>query len=230
MKKLKSNPKLFFVMVGVCIIFILFYAFFLRSSNAYDYLKIDKSQSFVYTISEEEKGYYYQYMPFINLKGDVGTYVNQDIASFYQNFNQDDICITYDSNLNGKVLSLIIKVEDYSYAESAAIYYFKSYNINLEREELVDDNTLFGYFNLTSDSVQTILNQKIEEYYQELVDDKSINKSCNYQCFFKERQFEDGLSDVAFYVREGKLIAYKPYINIGETDEDLMIHEFEITN
>lgn len=227
MKKLRKRPIIFFAIVLVCILFILFYAFYFRHSNTYDRLKIDKSQYFVYTISEEEKGYYYQYKPFVNIKGEIGNYINQDIELFFSSFDKDDICITYDSNVSGKVLSLIVKVEDYSYADSAVIYYFQSYNVNLEKNEIVDNDTLFSYFDLTSDVVYSMFNQKLEEYYYELVNDGAISRSCNYECFLNDRGFEDGNDDVEFYVKEGKLIAYKPYINISQGE--LKIHEFIIT-
>ena len=147
--------------------------------------------------------------------------------TIFNSFDKDDICITYDSNVNGKVLSLIMKVEDYSYADSAVIYYFRSYNVNLESHEIVDNDMLFSYFDLTSDVVYSTFNQKLEEYYYELVNGGGISRSCNYECFIKDRGFEDGYDDIEFYVKEGKLIAYKPYINISQGE--LKIHEFNIT-
>ena len=228
MKRIKKNPSIFYIGVGVFIIFILGYYFYMRSHNSYDSLKVDSSQPFVYTISEDQKGYYFQYKPYVNLKGELGDYCNQDIESFFQAFNQNNISITYESSLNGKILSIIMKVGNYGYAESAVIYQFRSYHINLDTLEILDNDKVLSYFNLTSTQVQEIMDQKLKEFYEELVESKEINgRTCNYQCFLKGKQITSDLEDVEYFIRDAKLYAYKPYVHISQND--LSLHEFEIT-
>lgn len=54
--------------------------------------------------------------------------------------------ITYEYDINGIILSLVIKVinNETTYAPEP---YFRSYNINLETQEVISDQTLLEYFN-----------------------------------------------------------------------------------
>ena len=148
--KIFKNKKTFFLVVFIFIVLMTFYVFFRDRTKDYNHLKIDKSKYLIYTLSQEQSGSFYQYKPYVNLKGEVGDIVNQDINSFFQLFTTDNICITYESDLNGKVLSLVLKVEDHSYAESATILYFRSYNIHLGEQRLLPNETLFDYFGIAS--------------------------------------------------------------------------------
>ena len=166
MNKYKKNIGKFIFIVVICLIVFIGYFIFNKSRENYNYLKIDKSKNLVYTESKTQHGNYNQYKPYVNIKGELGTAINENISEYIEFFNNDNICITYDTDLNGKVLSLVIKVEDYSYAEYAAILYFRSYNIKLDTLELLSNETLLSYFEVDEAYVQSKLNEKIEEFYK----------------------------------------------------------------
>ena len=62
--------------------------------------------------------------------------------------------------------------------------------------------------------------------------DGTIDSStCNYTCFLDSRGFQDGLEDVSFFIRDGKLIAFKPYTFLSPNSSlDTVVHDFEIAN
>jgi len=227
MNKYKKNIGTFVLCVVVFITVIILYYFYNKSTENYNLVKEDNSKELVYTLSEEQYGYYFQYIPKFNIKGELGDVLNSDIKQFTDTFQEDNIGITYESDLNGKVLSLVIIVEDHGYLESANIIYFRSYNVNLDSGEIVDDDTLFDYYGMSRTEVESKLNEKILEYYNELVKDGTYDqKECDYNCFLERREFKSDHSDVYYFVRDGKLIAFKPYIAISQKEEE--VHDFVI--
>ena len=228
MKKKKYNITKFIIAVVIILILIFGYYFYNKSQDNYNSLKIDKSEYLVFTASEKQFGNYNQYKPHLNIKGNLGTTINNNIDEFISNFEKNNICITYEYDLNGKILSLIIKIEDYSYVESAAILYFRSYNINLDKQELLTKDQVLNLFDTDTSDVETKLNSKIEEYYNELVKENIINnKECNYSCFKKSRNFEEDMSDAEYFIRDGKLIVFKPYVYMINENSKIK-YDFEI--
>lgn len=231
MKKFLKKKEYFYIGVFVMILFIVCYAFYnFNYSKDYNLLKLDSSKHLIYTLSQTQYDNYYQYTPYVNLRGEVGEIVNEDIQSFLSSFQKDNICITYESDLSGKVLSLVLKVEDHSYAESATIYYFRSYNINLDTQELLPDEVLFSYFELTKEDVEHFMNSRIEEHYYQLIQEGVFDsRNCNYDCFLESRDFSEGIEDASYFVRDGKLVVFKPYTNISFSSQSGDIYDFEIT-
>ena len=227
MNKYKKNIGTFVFCVIVFIAIIIVYFFYDRTTINYNSLKIDQSKDLVYTASKEQYDFYFQYKPFFNLKGELGKVLNKDIEDFVNTFKEDNIGITYESDLNGKVLSLVIIVEDHGYLESANIIYFRSYNVDLDEEEIIDDDTLFSYYGMERSEVESKLDNGILNFYNELVDAGTYNsKECDYKCFLETREFNKEHNDVYYFVRDGKLIAFKPYIAISQKEEE--VHDFVI--
>ncbi len=227
MNKYKKDMWKFIAVAVAFLILIICYFFFNKSTDNYNNLKIDSSKELVYTESQTQYDYYYQYKPYLNIKDEIGILVNNDIDEFMGYFNSNNIGITYEYDLSGKVLSLIIKVEDHSYAESATILYFRSYNINLGTLELLDNDTLFDYFDITSEDADIMLDNQIENYYNTLVENNLI-KSCNYECFLTTRHFVEGLENISYFVKDSKLYAYVPYTYMSLNAENGMVYDFEI--
>lgn len=228
MKKI-SIPKYIAVSVFLLIV-VISYFFYNKSSDNYNNLKVDKSKHLIYTVSKTQSGFYNQYKPILNIKGEVSDTINNDIDEYYSNFNKDNICITYEYDLNGKVLSLIIKVEDYSYVESAAILYFRSYNIKLDNMEILSNEKILEYFDMTNEDVENKLNDAVYKYYTSLINKHSIDEDeCDYDCFLKSREFQSGTEDNEYYIKEGKLVVFKPYVFMKSTDnEEQIVYDFEL--
>ena len=228
----KVQKKMIPYIVG-CVIFLLLlvsYYLYSQSRNNYQYLKVNSKEHLVYTETQTENGHYYQYKPYLNIKGNIGTVINDDITQYISQYNQEDVCITYDYDVNGNVLSLVIKVEDYGYAESAIVLHFRSYNIHLKRLELLSDEELFSYYELDSNGVENLLNQKLLSYHQDLQAKGDISSQCNYDCFLESRNIDLGLGDTSFYIQEGKLVAYKPYTFIQTEASSEIVYGFTLTN
>ena len=228
MKKKKNNVTKYIIAIIVLLILVFSYYFYNKSHDNYNNIKINKSEYLVYTESEKQYGNYNQYKPHLNIKGELGTTINNNIDEYISNFEKNNICITYEYDLNGKILSLVIKVEDYSFVENAAILYFRSYNINLDTQELLSKDKVLNLFNTNSSDVEIKLNNKIEEYYNELVNKNIINtKECNYSCFKKSRNFEENMEDAEYFVRDGKLVVFKPYVYMINENSKIK-YDFEI--
>ena len=231
MTKKKETIIKFSILVITSLLVIAIYAIYNYSTKNYNYLKINKSKHLVYTKSKKQYDYYYQYKPFLNIKGEVGTVINNDIEEYMNLYNKNNIGIKYQYNVSGNILSLGLIVEDHSYAESATVFYFRSYNINLKTLEILSNDTILNYYNLNDVYIEQLLDQKQEEYYNELVEKEIINsKECNYSCFKKRYRFTDGLEDVFYYINDSKLEAYKPYVYYSKEQEDYIIYSFKLTN
>lgn len=226
---MKKNNVLFFFFSSLTLILIITYYFISKNSQNFNKLKIDSSKSLVYTGSTIQAGDYYQYIPFVNINDKIGTVINNNIQEYVAQFEKEKIGITYEYNINGVILSLIIKVHDHSYAESATIFSFQSYNINLQNKDIVSNNTLFQYFNINENDIQSSLTNGFNYYYEKLVKENIIDSSqCDYNCFINGREFNSDLQDVQFYVRDGNLIAFKPYVTFSYHEESEQICDFEI--
>lgn len=213
-KQPKKSDYLFQLIAIIAIIVIIIIAFYQRKSTEnYNDIKLDKGAYLVYTKYEDKSTKYTKEVPYVNLKADIFKEVNSDILQFCDNYmNSDKSVITYEYDINGKILSLVIKVinNDTTYAPEP---YFRSYNINLETEEVISDDVLLQYFNVSKSTVETKIKRGFQGYYSDLVKEKYYSSSeCNYDCFLKWRGITNYLDYVSYYVRDGKLIAYKTFI------------------
>ena len=227
MKKKEKNIPLFVSITVFLLVVIIGYYFYNKDNENYNNLKIDKSKYLIYTISKKESGSYNQYKPYLNINSEMADYINKDIDLYVNSFDKDNVCITYETDLNGKILSLIIKVEDYSFAESAAVLCFRSYNLKLDTMELLTKEEVLNYFEMTEDDVSLRLDEKIRSYYDKLVDKGTVDgRKCNYNCFLKARKFESSNDNNEYFIRDGKLIVFKPFVYMT-TDSNKKVKKYE---
>ena len=230
MKKLKENKSLFYGLVVASLVLVVWYAIFIKNSEDYNKIKIDKSKKLVYTVEKKASGFYYQYKPYLNIKGELGEVINNDINTFVDTFNDENIAIAYEYDLNGNVLSLVIKVQDHSYAEAATVLYFRAYNINLKDSEILSNEKLLNMFDITTSDAEVKLDEKIRNYYDSLVEKYYIDEDeCNYSCFLDSREFNDENNKEEYYVKNGKLYAFKPYTFISTDEEQKIVYKFKIS-
>lgn len=228
----KNNNKIimFSIIVFLIIAFLIWYAFSDKGSENFNNMKIDSSEYLVYTGNELDSGSYKQYIPFVNIKGEIGELINNNIVEYVNSFTNDNTCITYEYDLSGNVLSILLKVEDHSIADRATLLYFRSYNINLKHKEILSNETLFSYFNVSSSMVLNNYNHQLEEYYKKLVSNNSINSNeCDFNCFYNNREFTNDLDDAEYYVKEGKLFVYKPYVHYSLDNNDEITYGFQVS-
>ena len=227
-KNMKKEIISFIGIISLFVIVIIGYKFYQYYYDNYNYLKIDRSKHLVYTSLKEQYGNYYQYRPYINLKGDIGVVLNKDINDYLDSFTKEDICVTYENDLNGTILSLILKVEDHSFVESTNVLYYRAYNINLDTLEILPNDTVLSYFELSYDDINVSLNNKLNDYYNELINNNLVSNSCNYKCFMDSRFYNEGIDDLEYFIRDGRLVLFKPHVYIGSTDSDEKSDNFEI--
>ncbi len=230
MENKKNDMLKYIILIAVMVVIIIGYTIYNKSRENYKYLKVNKSKNLVYTESKKTSGNYNQYKPFLNIKGKLINDINNDITEYINEYSKKNVAITYDYSINGKILSLIIKIEDYSYLESTVLLNFRTYNLNIDKRELLTNEKVINYFGLTNNDLETVLNSKIEEQYYNLVNSESLDgNSCDIDCYYNSRKISRGIEDVELYINKGKLEAYKPYAYITKDKNDRK-YGFQITN
>ena len=214
-KPLNRDTK-FILMISLSVFAIIFMIFFVIQRNKndnYNNIKEDKSNYIVYTKYQKKGKIYFVYVPYVNIDSQIAKSINEDIDSFVSEFiNSKKTMISYDYNINGIILSLVVKVVDYD-TKYAPEPYFRTYNINLNTLELLSDDALLNYYGVNEENVEMAIENQFHQYYDKIVEKKFYNeKECDYKCFLKYRDVENYLDGVVYYIDKGNLIAYKPFI------------------
>lgn len=210
---LKSKKTITIVaLISVVLLLLLFFQNKKNNEN-YNNLKLNKNEYLVYTKYSDTSGTYKKEIPYVNMKADVIKLVNKDIKLFCNDFiNLKRSVISYEYDINGIILSVVVKVVD-NEKEYAPEAYFRTYNINLETEQVIADTALLEFFNVTPTTVEERIKNNFEKFYEEVVEKEYFKKEeCNYNCFLKWRGVTDYLDNIHYYVKDGKLIAYKPFV------------------
>lgn len=235
-RQLTKQDNIFQMFILGVILLIIVVAFIQRKATEnFNDIKQDKGSYLVYTKFEDKSTTYIKEVPYINLKADIFKQVNADILKFCNPYmNSKKSIITYEYDINGIILSVVIKVinNEASYAPEP---YFRTYNINLKTQEVIADDALLQYFGVTKRNVETKIKRGFQNFYADLVKERYYaTNECSYDCFLKYRGVTNYLDYVSYYIKDGKLIAYKTFIAhsiFGEeeyfTDEDF---EFEIAD
>lgn len=225
----RKSGLIFIISVFVVVILLIVYGFNYKNNDNFNYKKIDKSKYLIYTVEKRNSGDYHQFIPFINVVGDNVKLINDNIAEYIESFTNENTCITYEYSLSGNVLSLIIKVEDHSYADSANVLYFRSYNYNIRQDSLLSNEEVLGYFDITVNDALDRFNSKLNEYYNNLKSNNLISSyNCDFNCFCNSRGFTKTLDDAEFFVKEGKLFVYKPYTFIQFDSDEEITYGFQV--
>ncbi len=182
-----------------------------KSTENYKQIKLDKNAYLIYTKYEDKKTKYTKEIPFVNLKADVFEQVNKDIITFCNDYiNKEKAVITYEYDINGIILSLVIKAIDNS--ETSPVPRFRSYNINLNTEEVIAPAALLDFYKIKTSSVQTKIKRQLEDYYSDILKDNYYTTvECSFECFLKHRGITNYITDLDYYIRDGELIAFKSF-------------------
>lgn len=213
-KNISQGTKKATIIAGtVILIAFLMLVFYHNTTNVnYNSIKQDKGAYLVYTKYSDTSTKYTKEIPYLNLKADVFKEVNKDILIFCDKYMKEKSIITYEYDINGIILSLVIKVinNDTTYAPEP---YFRTYNINLEREEVIADDALLQFFGVTKSNVDYKIKRQFQTYYSDILKEKYYSENeCNFNCFLKWRGVSKYGDHVSYYVRDGKLIAFKTFI------------------
>lgn len=209
-----QTKKILIICLSIFLIIFLFvYVYVRNQSENYNDIKLKKGNFLIYTKYEKSNTNYPVYVPYVNIKGDVIKKVNSDIDVFLGEFLRSKRCrVLYEYNISGIILSLVVKVIDYN-TEYAPRAYFRSYNINLSTLEVISDDSLLDFFETDLNSVEALITNQFKYYYQELIEKEYFHiEECNYNCFLKYRDVSNYMDNVVYYVKDGDLIAYKPFV------------------
>ena len=226
----KTQKSLILLGAVILMTLIVFLSSLSRSSDNYKNIKRDKGNYLVYSKIEKADKTYPKYVPDINIKSSVIDKVNEDIDNFTSKYlNVDKVLITYEYNINGIILSVVVKVMDYQ-KEYAPQIYFRTYNINLDTKEVISDKSLLDFFQIDETKVSSIIEINFRNYYADVVKEGYYEPSeCNYECFLGYRGVKNYLDNVNYYVKNGNLIAYKPFVfySIFNDEEYFKAEHFE---
>lgn len=213
MKK-NENIKKVLILITLIILIITICIFHLwqKSKENFNNIKEDKNKYLVYSRYQNTSTTYPKEIPYINMKSQVIASVNEDIALFCNDFFESEkSVISYEYDISGIILSVVVKVID-NETEYAPEPYFRTYNINLETEEVISDDALLQFFEVNTSIVEEKIKEGFEKFYNGVIMDEYFDPTeCNYECFLKWRGVENYLENIVYYVKEGKLIAYKPF-------------------
>lgn len=229
-KQLKKEQILTLCAVGIVLIIMIAISVHNYNVKNYNYIKQDKKETLIYTQYYNENGDYTKEIPYVNMNGSQIVEVNNEINALMQKYKElSRAIVTYETELNGQVLSLVIKAVNYE-TNYAAEVEFKSFNININTQAVYDDTAILELYGISSNYVKDRIRQQLQSYYTDLVNDKYYTKQeCNFECFLNWRGIDDYLDDISYYISGGKLYAYRPFTFasvFGEeeyfTDEDFM--------
>lgn len=209
----KDTKKILIICISIfLVIFLIVYAYVSRKNDNYNNIKADKKHFIIYSKYEKTNTSYPIYVPYVNIKGEAFKQVNSDIDLFLGDFIRAKRCtVLYEYDINGVILSLVVKVVD-SNTEYAPRAYFRSYNINLSTLEVISDEALLDFFQIDLTSVESLITNQFKHFYQDLVEEQYYQyDECTYDCFLNQRGVDNYMDDVVYYVKNGDLIAYKPF-------------------
>jgi hypothetical protein len=199
---------------AILFVALIIYVFIQNTNNTnYKNIKQNKNEYLVYTKYSDHNTQYTKDVPYVNLKAEVFKEVNKDILTFSNKYMEAEKgVITYDYAVNGTILSVVLKA-----INNESVYapepYFRTYNINLEKEEVIADEALLEFFGVTKLSVTRKIERQFQKYYSEIVrQGYYTSNECSYECFLKWRGVNNYLDNVSFYVKDGKLVAYKTFV------------------
>lgn len=215
-KSKKINNSRIVIIFSIIVFLVVFMILFIsqrKQNENYNSIKEDKNNYLVYTKYQKEGEVFSVYIPYINIDSKIVKEVNEDIDLFTSEFiNSKKAMISYEYDINGIILSVIIKIVDYD-TEYAPEPYFRTYNINLDTLELISDEALLEYFNISDTDVEMKMENQFQAYYEKIVEKGYYTKEeCDYNCFLKYRGIDNYIDRVSYYIEDGSLVVYKPFV------------------
>lgn len=220
-RKSKINKTSIYIVTTIAIIFLIAFAIYKYMMSNYNYLKQDISEHLVYTIKETSNSKYIKTVPYINMKAQSIETVNQEIQQFSNKYlNIEKSIMTYEYDVNGQILSIILKASNYDNGEYPEVE-FLSFNINLEDQTIVDDKTLLSYYEYTEDYVSSKIESQLKTYYDELLKQRYFAaRECKFNCFLASRGIKNYLKDIEYFIKDGDLYVYKSFIVVSVYGEE----------
>ena len=210
-KKNNGNNKnriiLLIVVLFLAIVYIIYH--YAVRDNTFDKYKKDKSKNIIYSVYKEKD----VNVPNINLKGVAIDEINNIIIDKANEFLRGKNNITYNFDINGKILSLVIQYTDYYDEGGYPIVTCDVYNINFYESKVLDNSEVLALYNITEEDVEPIVQSRFGEFYNELTEQKYYHGECDYDCFLSLRGIKNGnyMANINYYIKGGNLYALKTF-------------------
>lgn len=211
MKKIQSdNLKIMLLILALFVVIGLIIFYYATKDNVFSKYKSEKSKNIVYPVYQKGK----ISVPYINLKGTGIDEINKIIVDKANNFLVGKNTISYNFEINGKILSLAIEYVDFSQEND---YYpvisYDVYNINFYTSQILSSDDMLQLYGLTEADIKPIVEAKFAEYYNGEKEKNILNDECNYDCFLFQRGIENNnyMEDSYYYIKEADLYVIKPF-------------------
>jgi len=216
----------------ICILITLLLIAFNYYRSDYNYLKKKIYKPLVYTkYKKSNNKEVLVQVPTINIRNKIVEKINNEIASDLEKFlKKDNNKVTYEWELNGKVLSLVIEKVDNNTLYTPEIK-FKTYNINIEEGVILSDSDLLNIYSISREEISKKIESQFMDHYKKELDEGYFDEhECNYECYLGWRNIDNYLDNVEYYIHDKNLYVYKEfsvYSVYGEeryfTDDDFLI-------
>lgn len=216
-----------FLITGLLIILLIIYLYYSNYYSNFNYLKQDSSRYLVYTrYTKENSSNTTTVIPFVNIKGEIGDLINNDIKKVTISFLKNNKnTISYTDEVNGDILSIVLKFVDNSddYIKKIG---FRSYNINLKTQQILSDDDMLKIYNTSIDDVERKIKNQFIKFYNDEVEKGIIpNKECNFDCYLEWRNVKKYTANLNYYINDGKLIVYKAFDVYSIYEEETYFNE-----
>lgn len=206
-----TNKNIIMLLIILITALIILIIYGLNKFNyGYKNIKTKPSEQLVYTYYENKK--LKQEIPILNLKNPIFEKVNKDILLFTsENKDNKNSVISYDYTVNGIVLSLIVKI---GYNNKGVLNtYFRTYNINLEKETVISNKALIEYYETSEEEIENKIIKQFKKYYYDEVKKGIIPpQECSFERYLKLRHFDKiKKEEYSYYIDKGDLKVYIPF-------------------
>lgn len=221
-----STIILIIIVISFLLVALVAYGIVRLNTNNYRSLKEDSSKDIVYTIYSNSK--YSQEVPYINLKGDIYKEVNdniQEIAGEY--LDKETGTITYDYNLNGNFISLVLVITEYIGDSPRNNFY--TYNIETTNKQLLSKEALIDYYKTNTEEIKNRVLYELEKAYKDKIETGALTEeSCDFDCYISWRGSQNlDPENYSYYIKDGYLAAYVPFEQYEAFGDDESFDEID---
>jgi len=152
-------------------------------------------------------------IPYFKLNNETYNKLNQEILEdFLLRACYQDGYIDYYTSLNDKVLSLAISIS-YETIDDLAYLEYKTYNIDTNTNQIMNNQSILNKFNLTIQDVNNKVLGKLMEYYNYEIENNWLDKGVNFNQFLLLLNYENiNLNNINLYIdNKNNLYLYKDY-------------------
>ena len=182
-------------------------------------IKKYKNEDFVFTYKTEasKTNIYESELPYININSDEINKINDDIETlFYETTYYDYNTFSYDYFVKDDLVSLLIKInyldDSKTNTSNNIITKYISYNFSISEARQYEQSELLEMFNVDMDEVESNIESNLRKRYLENVSKGYIKSSdCNYACYREKTDTEDISKNLAIFVKNNVLYAYRGY-------------------